>query len=321
MVGYVDEYPHTQEVRSVAVSLEHINAILGTTLTVQDVENVWKRLDLIYQVSGSTFQIEIPFERLDLYPPAGGPEDLIEEVGRIVGYDTAPSVELPLAGQPPVVNPNFFAAEKARAELVAQGYSDVYTSVFAEEGEREVLNKVGGERPFLRTTLVEHLRTAHERNMRNKELLGLSEVKLFEIGAVWRGGEERMMLGTVSGSGEIEEKPLVPIQAERYDTSYQPLPEDTRYQPFSRYPYIVRDVALWVPHETHEESVLNLICSHAGELLQRCDLFDRFEKGDRSSYAFRLVFQSFDKTLTDFDANERMESVYAALKQQGYEIR
>jgi phenylalanyl-tRNA synthetase beta subunit len=39
------------------------------------------------------------------------------------------------------------------------------------------------------------------------------------------------------------------------------------------------------------------------------------------SYAFRLVFQSYEKTLTDDEVNEMMEPYYALFKEKGYEIR
>jgi phenylalanyl-tRNA synthetase beta subunit len=39
------------------------------------------------------------------------------------------------------------------------------------------------------------------------------------------------------------------------------------------------------------------------------------------SLAYRLIFQSFDRTLTDDEANAAMEKVYAALKVKGFEIR
>jgi phenylalanyl-tRNA synthetase beta subunit len=50
-------------------------------------------------------------------------------------------------------------------------------------------------------------------------------------------------------------------------------------------------------------------------------LFDTFAKEGRTSLAFRLIFQSFEKTLTEADANEAMERVSAALKAKGFEIR
>ena len=283
--------------------------------------DVLKRLDLPFPKSGDEFTVEPPFERLDISIP----EDIAEEVGRIVGYDKIPATPLPAVKTKPAVNQNFYAAEKIRDEYTAKGYSEVVTSVFTEKGERVVANKVDGVRPFLRTSLVEGFRDALERNSRNKDLLGLQEVKLFEIGTVWKGGEEIPMVGIADESG-VREEPLTKNPqgvALRVFDAYEPLAlsQAQRYQPFSKYPFIVRDISMWVPKGTSEDEVLQIIRANAGELLVRSEKFDEFEKGERVSYAFRLIFQSFDRTLTDLDANQRMESVSDALQERGFEIR
>ena len=318
LVGFVDIYPTKQDQRTVEVTLEKINAILGIELTAEAVQDVFSRLGFTHNYKGRSFIISVPFERLDLEIP----EDLVEEIGRIIGYDKVEPQELPPFTQKPEVNQNFATSERVREELVVAGYSEVYTSVFSEEGERAVANKVGGEKPYLRTTLTNGLTEALKKNIQNKDLLGLPEVKLFEIGTVWRGGRETMMMGTVSEKEKATEKPLAEYFQNRlvaYDEL--PLSATERYNAFSRYPYIVRDVALWTPKDTDSDAVIATIREHAGELLVRAELFDRFEKGERISLAFRLVFQSFDRTLTDEDANQRMESIYAALKKEGFEIR
>ncbi|KKW35357.1 MAG: Phenylalanine-tRNA ligase beta subunit [Candidatus Adlerbacteria bacterium GW2011_GWA1_54_10] len=189
IAGFVDVYPRPQERRIVSVTLEKINKVLGTDLSEKEVSDAFARLGL---KSEGNFTVRVPFERLDLEIP----EDLIEEVARIVGYDKIPALPLepdPSLGKPPV-NPNFYAAEKTRDELMSQGYSEVYTSVFAERGERAVLNKVGGGKPYLRDGLIPGLRDALERNSRHKDILGLKKIKLFEIGTVWKDGEEKIAL-------------------------------------------------------------------------------------------------------------------------------
>ena len=94
-----------------------------------------------------------------------------------------------------------------------------------------------------------------------------------------------------------------------------------RYAPFSRYPFIVRDIALWVQAGTSPEEVRAVIANASGDLLFRIAQFDQFEKEGRISLAFRLVFQSADRTLTDGDVSERMASVNAAVAAKGWEVR
>ncbi|MBC7836163.1 phenylalanine--tRNA ligase subunit beta, partial [Acetobacteraceae bacterium] len=320
--GFADVYPAPAPIKSVSVSVEKINQGLGTSLTGAEIADAFSRLGFSYKEENGVFQVQTPSERLDLVIP----EDLAEEVARIVGYDKVPSVELSSSPRAPEVNPEFFAAEAAREELVSKGYSEVFTSVFTEKGERAVLNKVDSVRPYLRQSLLQGLTDALEKNKSSKDLLGLKEIKLFEIGTVWKDGKEVVMLGTVSEKQTAQEKPLESgsVIAKKYDISYSVPTSNIRYQPFSKYPYIVRDIAMWTPNPTAywPEVVLETARAEAGDLLVRSDLFDSFEnKEKRVSLAFRLIFQSFERTLTEAEVNPIMEKVSAALKAKGFEIR
>ena len=327
LAGFVDVYPELQKPMFANVTVEKINTVLGTALTGADIADTFARLGFAYKEEVGVFEVQAPFERLDISIP----EDLIEEVARITGYDKIPSTPLDEARGKPPVNPNFYAAEKAREELVAKGYSEVYTSVFADKGERMVLNKVDSVRPYLRDSLLLGLMEALAKNKVNKDLLGLKEVKLFEIGTVWKGGKELVTLGTVSekparpddsgrsGGEKASEKVLEPIDATKYETL--PLSTATRFEPFSKYPYIVRDIAMWVPSTTNEQQVQQTIKEGAGELAHKVMLFDRFEKAGKTSLAYRIIFQSFDRTLTEGEVNQSMANLSAILVDKGFEIR
>lgn len=317
IAGFADAYPHAPEPRRVSVSLSQINGVLGTSVPAADVAAVFHRLDLPHAQSGEDFSVSVPFERLDI----GIPEDLVEEAGRIIGYDKVPLAELPPVSRPPAVDARWNAAERMREALLERGYSEVYTSSFAESGERVVANKIDGVRPCLRASLLPGLAEALARNARAKDFLGVSEVKIFEIGVVWRGGEEMLVAGTAGEKEEAKEEPIVPVAAERYGSL--PVSQAERYRPFSRYPFIVRDIALWTPDGTNPSDVLALIRAEAGSLLVRSEKFDEYrnEKTGKISYAFRLVFQSFEKTLTDPEANAQMEKVTTAVKSRGWEVR
>lgn len=316
LVGYADVYPAAQAPRTVTTSLGGVNLALGTALTGAEVADVFTRLGFAYKEEHGTFEVVPPPERLDIVIG----EDLVEEVVRMVGYESIKGVELPPADTAPQQNRYFYAAEKAREELVAQGFSEVYTSVFAEAGERGVLNKVDSVKPFLRTTLLPGLTEALKKNIPNKDLLGLKEIKLFEIGTIWKGGEEKIYIGTITEKQLAQEKEL-PLTETATSGEVFPLSTATQYKPFSKYPYIVRDVALWTPAGTSEAEVEAVIRQEGGELVQKIALFDRFQKGEKVSLAFRIVFQSFERTLTEVEANDAMQKVSLALKAQGFEIR
>ncbi|HVU80176.1 MAG TPA: phenylalanine--tRNA ligase subunit beta [Candidatus Paceibacterota bacterium] len=317
--GFVDVYPEPQQESRVSVSVGMINKVLGTELTGADVADAFQRLQFAYKEEGGHFEVLVPFERLDI----GIAQDLVEEVGRIIGYDRVPAVPLPAPAAAPEVHQAFYTAEQVRKQLTDMGYSEVFTSVFADRGERAVLNKVDSVRPYLRATLADGLDEALKKNIPNKDLLGLKEVKLFEIGTVWKGGKEETMVGIVSEKEKAKEEPLSMHAPKEPATAYEDLPLSAavRFQPFSKYPYIVRDIAMWTPASTTPETVEADIKNEAGGLCVKISLFDQFQKGEKISFAFRLVFQSFERTLTEAEVNQIMEHVSAKLKEQGFEIR
>ena len=328
LVGFADEYPEPEEERSVSISVAQINQALGTSLSESDTIDVFTRLGFSYEARGREISVRAPFERLDIVIP----EDLIEEVGRLVGYDKVPSTELPVFPRSPETNENFYRSEHVREDLMSDGYSEVYTSVFANSGERAVANKVGGEQSYLRKSLIPGLEETLKRNIRNKDLLGISEVRIFEIGTIWpassnkseHDGKEEIVVGIASekeGTSERSLKDMAPVLSQEVGYEELPVSATERYQPFSRYPFIVRDIAMWIPGGVDENEVLGLIQREAGELLVHEALFDRFEKDGKVSLAFRLVFQSFDRTLTDEEANQHMKGIQATLESKGLEIR
>ena len=327
ILGFVDVYPNIQEKKTASVSVEKINQILGSSLTGVDVGNVFERLGFGYKEEKEVFDVVSPFERLDLDIA----EDLVEEVGRIVGYDHVPPALLSELSKPIEINKNFYWAEKIREFLTVRGFSEVFTSVFAEQGERVVLNKVDGVKPHMRNTISHGLEEALERNVRNKELLGLTQVKLFEIGTVWKNGGEEVVYDLAvekvkkEKSAEDYKKELdemlkaLPENPTAYDNL--PLSQTERYEAYSKYPYIVRDVAFWTPAGADENGIQQAIKIEAGELCIKISQFDRFEKDGKISLAYRLIFQSFDRTLVDDEVSAQMEKVYTTLKSQGFEIR
>jgi phenylalanyl-tRNA synthetase beta chain len=315
LVGFADAFPTPTAPLQVAFTSAHTSKLLGIEVSDDEIKTSLMHLGFAFTEADGSFTVEIPFERLDLQIP----EDLIEEVGRMIGYEKIPAKELPPFDAKFEANENLSKAETIREHLLAKGYSEVYTSVFADKGEIAVLNKVDSVRPFMRSNLLDGLSEALKRNIPNKDLLGLKEVKLFEIGTVWDDGKEEMHIASIGEKDKPEEGTLAGIAPEPIDQL--PLSETERYQLFSRYPSITRDIALWVPADTQSEEVQNVIAKSAGSLMARIDKFDEFKKGDKTSYAFRLVFQSGEKTLTDEEANGFMETVYEAVKEKGWSVR
>lgn len=317
VVGFSDAYLAPQEKKESMVSIKHINAVLGTKLTAREIGDTFKRLDLPFREQDGLFTVQVPFERLDIVIP----EDLIEEIARIIGYDKIPVVALPPFSRKPEINKNFQKVESLRENLMSNGYSEVYTSVFRNKGSREVLNKVGGDKPFLRDNLTDGLKEALEKNIYNKDLLGVEKVKIFEIGTIWNQDNEAIHVGTIAEGEKARETPLEETAVNTLKEDL-PLSSAIRYQTFSRYPTSTRDIALFVPRDTSPAEIEKHIRENAGNLLIRLGLFDKFENGAKISYAFHLVFQSPERTLTDEEVGEIMQKISSKLTEnKRFEIR
>jgi phenylalanyl-tRNA synthetase beta chain len=331
--GFNDVYPVSQKQSYAAVTVEKINSVLGVTLTGAEVADVFLRLGFSYKEEADVFEIHVPFERLDIEIA----EDLVEEVGRIIGYDKVPAILLPSFSKPIEINNNFYWTEKIREYLVSQGFSEVYTSVFADTGERVVLNKVDGVRPYLRMNLKDGLDDALARNIHSKDLLGIKQVKLFEIGVVWKGGVETVEVEIAVENIGGKHKTYQHYRAELDDfiatishtpTSYDnlSLSQTDHYQSFSKFPYIIRDVSVWLPQGNSTQDYkksMESIFSNASDSQRKVSFWniDEYEKGGKKSVSYRLIFQSFDRTLTDEEVSVAMEKVYTELTGQGFEIR
>jgi len=160
LVGYADEYPSKPEGKRVEVSAKEVNRLFGTSMTDADVEAIVRRFSWRYTNDSGRLAIEVPFERLDMTIP----EDVAADIGRVYGYAHIPSV-VPTLERPAAVNKRFYYLDRIRQWLVERGFSEVYTSVFALEGERQVLNKVDSDRPYLRAALWPSLTAALEANL------------------------------------------------------------------------------------------------------------------------------------------------------------
>src|SRR3989344_6639807 len=106
------------------------------------------------------------------------------------------------------------------------------------------------------------------------------------------------------------------LKAKSYDLK-------ANFKMWSLFPFIARDVAVWAPEGVSSSEVLKVIKENAGDMVVRGpELFDEFKKGNQTSYAFRLVFQSYDKTLTDAEVNETMDKITNKIKENdGWQVR
>lgn len=340
----------------VTLPIAQVNALLGLSLSKEVMIDLVKKVGATIVDQGDTLLLEAPFERMDLNIP----EDYIEEIGRLYGYINVASQVPPIVPLVEM-NMRHFYSDIARVQLFSLGFSEVITSSFREKDAIQLQNALANDKSYLRSNLAINLREVLQKNANLVDILGAQDTRVFEIGTVFTRFEgvihehvslcigvqvkvkgytpkDDELLKTIvtsleeklgtSLNGTVEQGVFecnwsnvftqlpVPIAYEKV-----PVAKEIIYKPFSLYPAIARDIALWVTEGTDTETVQTVIDANAGALRVRTTLLDVFTKEGRTSYAFRLVFQSYEKTFTDEEANACMKPVYAAVQEKGWEVR
>ena len=354
--GVLDEYLQKTVNPKVAVPISKTNALLGLTLSAQEIAQLIARTGSIVEIAGEDIVAQGPFERTDLHIP----EDFIEEVGRLYGLDKITAV-IPDTTQIATINPRQFYSEQVRRCLLAEGFSEVVTTSFHKKGKIQLRNALASDKSYVRGDLTKNIHSVLDANISHADMLGLRDIRVFEIGTVFfkteAGISEQLslVLGVrTKGNGfSPQDEKILSAACEKiqlelgisFDWQIEkgvaeanfsaiihqlPAPEaydelvaidSVQYAAVSPYPSMSRDIALWVPEDVSSGAVVTVLNEVAGELRLRTDLFDEFTKDGKTSYAFRLVFQVMDRTLTDDEIAKVMEALNKAAAENGWEVR
>ncbi|MFA6177317.1 MAG: phenylalanine--tRNA ligase subunit beta [Candidatus Paceibacterota bacterium] len=316
----VDVYPVKQEERKLNFSIDKISKILGLDVSIDEIKDVLKRYNFEYKENDGKFEIVVPQMRFDLAIE----EDMAEEIGRVLGYDKVKG-QIPKINFEPKQNEIYSQILFARNKLLEDGYSEVMNSSFCDVGEVEVLASAS-DKNFLRTNLIDGLKESLKLNQANSPLLGIDKVKIFEIGTIFKKNGEEMHVA-YSDKKEIKEVGLDEFCAEMLAQknlvapSASGVPREQNFsvpafKMWSLFPFIARDIAVWVPEEITSEEVAKIIEENMGEMVVRGpEIFDEFKKDGKISYAFRLVFQSYERTLNDQEVNDIMIKITDKIKE------
>ena len=302
------------------ISIQEIENKLGIKISRDVVSSILDKFWYSYKIEGDIFSVTIPSYRPDLT----GVHDLIDEIMRIYGYENL-SAELPKINFIPQTCDVYAKTLWTRNKLLTEGYSEVMTYTFCNKGEVEVLASAS-DKKFLRTNLTDGLKESIKLNQVNAPLFGMKEIKVFEIGTVFFKDKEELHVA-YGNKKEVKEatlsefckKATPEVLSER---SFKVNQENRIFKTWSMFPFIVRDIALWVKDDTDPENVVQIIKENMGGLVVRGpELFDEFKKDGRTSYAFRLIFQSYDRTLTDEEINVFTQKIAQELVSKGFEMR
>ncbi len=344
--GSVDVYPKKVKLKKINLNNDQVRNLLGVNISDKEINDILKRLGL---------DKDIPTRRIDIFIP----EDLIEEIGRIYGLEKIPS-QLPEAVLVPAQrSEDLIYQNKVKDILTNLGFTEVYnySLVNKEElGSIELANPVSQEQSHLRSSLIPLLNKNVKQNKKYFE-----RVRLFEIGKVFsldkaKVKEEKRLAGVLYPNDFYRIKGMVDTLFNRigisdvwyhdsdnkaeikvgndllgqfdkngFEINFEKLvelaTEERVYTAPSKYPTMVRDIALWVNQSTKIIEVLNIINSAGGSLVRDVDLFDMYQGDNKKSLAFHIIFQSNERTLTDKEVNQLQDKIIKALEGQDWEVR
>ena len=185
--GVLEYNKAATEDKIIDISLEKINSVLGLNLKLEEVTNTFRRLGFLYNTENNNIKVDLPTRRLDINIK----EDLIEEVGRIIGYDK-------VVGKLPVLpiksgklsNKAIFK-KNIENRLSNMLYQTVTYSLTTIENNKmfidkeyknvEILSPMSEDKKVMRTSLIPSLLNVFDyNNSRN-----IKDINIYEIGSVY----------------------------------------------------------------------------------------------------------------------------------------
>lgn len=249
--GIIDFYPKVDKPLKIRLELLFVQKTLGNNLPSKLIFSILKNLGFkIISAEKDIIDVEVPLFRLDIK----NREDLVEEIGRIYGYENLEPVMPKTLINLPEKNLNIFWEDFVKDILRSIGFIETYNYSFISDKDAqifgyknskngssgqlkeskliEILNPVSEEFKYLRPVLLVNLLKNVARNKRN-----FSQIKIFEIGNVFinPNKEKKMFSGLIIGESFYELKGVIDLVFEKlgivdlwYD-EYQAKPEDYFY--------------------------------------------------------------------------------------------
>lgn len=187
LVGAVDVHPAPRANVRVRLSLRDIERVTGMEVSAVEAVGVLRRLGFATADDGEALAVTAPAHRTDI----GIPEDVVEEVARIVGYDRIPT-RIP-SGPLPVHERHPLEQLRERARDVLAGLGLQETISYAPIDPRwlgrltpdgaplgpdplRITNPTTTAQSVMRTTLRASLLDTATRNLRHRPGLGIFEI-------------------------------------------------------------------------------------------------------------------------------------------------
>ena len=169
---------------SVVLRRERIEKVLGIQMADKDVSEIFENLGMKVEVLSEGWCVTVPGYRFDIAIEA----DLLEEIGRIYGYNNLPNSSLLMRSELGKAEESALPLQRMQDLLVDRGYQEAITYSFVDEAIQQAVapqdkfislkNPISSELSVMRTTLWCGLLNAALYNTKRQQ----GRVRLFETG-------------------------------------------------------------------------------------------------------------------------------------------
>lgn len=203
--GMIDEYPLVAQPVKIDLPVSEIKRLLGVLMTTGEAADALRRLLFDVVIEGDILHVTAPDYRTDIGTGVVGQADLVEEIARVIGYDTIPNTLIADMMPDQLPDSVFQAEEKVRDLLVDLGLTENIShrmtspeaeallvpqgmaSSLPQAGYVTLANPIAPEKSVMRHTLLVGLLNNAINNLRYTNRLAL-----FEIGSVYLKGGQRL---------------------------------------------------------------------------------------------------------------------------------
>lgn len=354
-----DHYPQIESPAKIKVPHQKIELLLGITLPTQEVQNILTGLDCKHTFENEMYTISVPYYRLDLSIPEDIIEEIGRIYGyhniptrSLDDVDFSPRVNTLVLVENGIKN---FLTKRGFNEIknyafVNKGEIELYNPLASdkkalrstiERSFTEALEKNSARADYYgvdRTLVFEISRIYHDDGEETMAIIGIRNRD--KKAKKEYGSEEeqlRMIIEELENDLGVKLQATIDTTTAQFSLSTLELrnetleygevfssksyAQDARFHSVSPYPYTTRDVSFWTDKENAEDRYKDMIQRVETLYLKKIYLFDTFQKDGKNSYAYSLIFQSNDKTLTDKEVEEDMQKIITTLENNGCELR
>lgn len=185
--GLADCARPPKELPHITLNLDWLARKLGRSLEASEVREILQALEFqVEQTGPQVFSVSVPSWRAT--KDISMADDLVEEVGRMIGYDSIPPKPPLIAATVPPEDPRRRFLRRVKSAVALQGFTEVsnYSFLSEEQVERfglrpedhvRVLNPIAADQNLLRTSLIPGICANLEENSKH-----FTSFRLFEAG-------------------------------------------------------------------------------------------------------------------------------------------